>query len=404
MRVLHVVKTSDGASWAASQAAVLVRSGVEVHVALPRAEGRTVEAWRRAGAAIHIADLSLPVRHPGQFGIVARGARRLVAEVQPDLIHSHFVTTTLTLRLALGKRHKVPRVYQVAGPLHLEHWPSRLADLLTAGQPDYWVASSRCIQRHYEQARVPSSRLFLSYYGTDIMVGQRRGFLREQLGIPEDAFVVGNINYIYPPKYYLGQRVGLKRHEDVIDALAIVMAKLKNVYGALIGNTLPGYPASYEKALRNRARNAGEGRILMPGHFSTEQVRESWADFDCVVHVPSSENCGGVVEPLFAGLPVIASNVGGLPEVVLDGVTGKLVPVANPAALASAIVSVLSNLGYWRTLAANGRALVQAMFDVNRTGIEILQIYRHILSGVSRPSDFTADFLEVAPSRQLTLA
>jgi hypothetical protein len=49
---------------------VLVRAGVEIHVALPRAEGRTVEAWRRAGTTIHIADLSLPVRQPGRFGTV----------------------------------------------------------------------------------------------------------------------------------------------------------------------------------------------------------------------------------------------------------------------------------------------------------------------------------------------
>ena len=129
IRALHLVKTSDGAHWAANQVAVLVREGIEVHVALPSADGRTMQQWRETGAVIHIADLSLPARQPARFPTVRRTLRRLVDEVQPDVIHSHFVTTTLMLRLALGRGHRIPRIFQVAGPLHLEHWHSRRADL-----------------------------------------------------------------------------------------------------------------------------------------------------------------------------------------------------------------------------------------------------------------------------------
>ena len=183
MRVLHVVKTSDGASWAASQAEVLVRSGVEVHVALPSDQGRTVAAWRRAGAHIHIADLSLPLSRPHQIAETLKRTRRLVDEVQPDIIHSHFVTTTLTLRLALGRNHRIPRVYQVAGPLHLEHWHTRQADLRTAGEADYWIASSRCIQhyRHMEYQRAAVSELLW----LPSIVGATTGMLRAKLGFPQ---------------------------------------------------------------------------------------------------------------------------------------------------------------------------------------------------------------------------
>lgn len=389
MRVLHVVKTSDGALWAANQAEMLVRSGVEVHAALPSEQGRTMEAWRDSGAHLHIADLSLPLREPQRLVDTVRRIRRLVDEVQPDLIHSHFVTTTLALRLALGKQHKVPRIFQVPGPLHLEHWHTRLADLLTAGTADYWIGSSKCIVEHYRAAQISADRLFLSYYGVHVTAQQCTGALKRRLSLPADAKLVGNINYIYPPKRFLGESAGLKGHEIVIDALAEVVEKRGDVYGVLIGATHPLYSKSkYEEKLRERAQIAGRGRILMPGYFGPSEVAQSWPEFDCAVHFPVSENCGGVVEPLAAGVPVIAADIGGLPEVVIDNLTGKIVSERTPRALAHGIIHVLSDLEQWRTKAWLGQRLVNHMFDVQRTASEVHAIYRAVLQGAPRPEPF----------------
>ncbi len=389
MRVLHAVKTSDGAHWAANQVAVLVREGVDVHVALPRAEGRTMEQWRQTGATIHIADLSLPARRPARYPDAAKKLRRLVDEVQPDLIHSHFVTTTLMLRLALGKGHRIPRIFQVAGPLHLEHWHSELADLSTAGPQDYWIPSSRCIQQHYLRAGVERERTFLSYPGwkVETFSARRQSYLQQRLRLQPGTRLVGNINLMYPPKYFLGQTVGLKCHEDVIDALGTVCGRMPDVHGVLIGDSF-GRAPWYEQRLRQRARRTAGDRIVLPGLFGPQEVAQSWPDFDCAVHVPLSENCGGVLEPLLAGVPVIASAVGGIPEVVMDGLTGKLVPVRSPKALANAVIEVLGDLDAHRGLAATGQSLVQHMFDVKRTGHEIAEIYRHILHGSARPAEF----------------
>jgi glycosyltransferase involved in cell wall biosynthesis len=400
MRILHVVKTSDGASWAANQAAVLSKLGVDVHIALPNSTGRTVDAWRQSGATIHIADLSLPVRQPAQFSTVARNAVRLVDEVQPDLIHSHFVTTTITLRLALGRHHKVPRVFQVAGPLHLEHWHALRLDLVTAGEPDYWIGSSRCITEHYRRAGVSASRLFLSYYGIKVenYFAERQFYLHKRLNLDPETIVVGNINFMYPPKYLLGQRVGLKCHEDVIDALGIVTARSSGVKGVLIGGVF-GKRRSYEDRLRKRASRIADNRVMLPGLFSSPEVAQSWPDFDCAVHVPLSENCGGVLEPLLAGVPVVASSVGGIPEVVIEGVTGRLVPMRDPKRLASVVLEVLADLGRYRDLALTGQELVRQMFDVNRTGREVHEAYRSILHGAVRPFEFDSrDYLSTLRS------
>lgn len=393
MRVLHVVKTSDGAGWAARQAMVLVKQGIEVHVAVPRPDGTAIPLWKEAGAHIHIANLSFPARRPWMLPEMCAAARRLVAEVNPDLIHSHFVGTTLLLRVALGRNGEIPRVFQVPGPLHLEHAIPRGADVATAGANDYWIGSSRCILQHYRNAGVGEGRLFLSYYGGPMRATERSGYLRQKLGVEEGAKIVGNINLIYPPKRFLGHSVGLKCHEDVIDAIEIVQRSRSDVVGVLIGGTFGSVDMRYEEGLKARARDIGHGRILMPGYFGTEEVRQSWPDFDCAVHVPLSENCGGVVEPLLAGVPTIAGITGGLPEVVIDGITGLSIPIRNPEALASSILTVLDNPDLYQRMALLGRRLVTKMFDIERTGIEVEQIYRHIVEGAATPTAFSAEMV-----------
>jgi glycosyltransferase involved in cell wall biosynthesis len=386
MRVLHVVKTSEGALWAAREVAELVARGVDVHVALPSLEGAAMPEWRRSGAHLHVCPLDLPTRAPWRMADACRAARRLVDAAQPDLIHSHFVGNTLLLRTALGKRHPVPRVFQVPGPLHLEHRPFRALDLASAGPRDYWVGTSQFIVDAYRRAGAPDGRVFLSYHGGSASNPsvERTGWLRRRLGIGDREYVVGNANYMYPPRAWLGQKTGIKCHEQVIDALGMVLKKRSDVAGVLIGGVF-GRGHWYEQRLRERARIGGGGRIHMPGYMNGGEIAASWADFDCAVHIPLSENCGGVLEPLLAGVPTIAARVGGLPELVRDGATGKTVRGSDPAELAAAILEVLDRLPEYRALAANGRALAGAMFDVRRTAGEVLAIYRHMLNSACPP-------------------
>src|ERR1700722_5390540 len=175
---------------------------------------------------------------------------------------------------------------------------------------------------------------------------------------------------MYPPKRFLGQTVGLKCHEDVIDALTIVTRERPDVVGVFVGEPFRG-AAWYEGKLRARALNKAGDRVRFAGYLCPAEIASAWADFDVAVHVPLSENCGGVLEPLLAGIPTVAGLVGGLPELVVDGVTGKTVPTRNPAALARAVNEVLSDLPRYRELAQAGRRLVRTMFDVSRTGHEI---------------------------------
>lgn len=381
MKILQVVKTSDGAFWAVRQVSELIKQGVEVHVVLPKATGAALGAWQKTGALLHYLDCSLPVRSLWSIRRKTKKIRDLVEKITPDLIHSHSVTTTIMLRLALKGRYNIPRLFQVPGPLHLEQKYTRYFEILTAGKLDFWIASSRYTFDLYLAYGIPFERLFLSYYSTELthFNHQKTGYLTKKLNIPADAFVVGNINLIYQPKKFLGHQVGLKCHEDVIEAISLAQAKNDNIWGVLIGGTFSGSPL-YEKKLREMAEKKGNGKILMPGKFSAEEVGLCWPDFDCAVHVPLSENCGGVVEPMLCAVPTIAGQVGGLPEVVQHDITGITVPIQRPDLLADAILEVVNNQQKYQDMAERGRQLASNMFDPVRCTKEIHTIYEHVLN------------------------
>ena len=378
MRVLHLLKTAVGARWALCQTRELVKLGVDVHVALP--EGPLVDAYRSAGVSVHLAQLDLPVSRPWAFPRVAGDLRRLVDRVRPDIIHSHFVGTTLTMRLALGRRHATPRVFQVPGPLHLEHTPYRQLDLFSAGRQDYWIGSCRWTRDRYGRAGVEPGRRFLSYYGTDVEHMQATGVpgaLRAELSLRPATKVVGMVAYMYAPKRWLGQWRGVKGHEDLIDAVALCVSRGLDVVCVMAGGAWNGAIA-YERQVRAYGRRKLGDRAIFLG--TRGDVARIYPDIDVAVHPSLSENVGGAAESLLMGRPTIATHVGGVPDVISHGETGWLVPPRDPARLATAIADALASPEGARRMAAAGQARARQLLDVRENAREIRQIYEAILS------------------------
>ncbi len=386
MKVLHLVKTARGAEWARRQVAVLVASGVEVVVALPGgAKGPEAGAWKRTGAALADADLDITARQPWKAAAAVQRCRALVDAVRPDLIHSHFVSTTVAARLALGRTHPIPRLFQVAGPLHLEHRAFRRLDLATAGPRDGWIATCRWTADAYRRFGVPAQRVWTSYYGTDLtsFASAPRGRFRGDLGVTPMTPLVGIVAYMYAPRAYLGQRVGIKGHEDFIEAMRRVRGLRRGVVGVVVGGPWAG-GTRYAEQLRHLAGTACGTGIRFAG--VRDDVPAVYRDLDVAVHPSLSENCGGAVESLAAACPTIATTVGGLPDVVVPGKTGWLIPPRDPDALAAAILGVLTDPLEARRRARAGQDHVQALFDVERTGREVLGIYHEVLDRAPAPA------------------
>jgi glycosyltransferase involved in cell wall biosynthesis len=378
MRVLHLLKTSAGASWALRQMRELVNLGIDVHVALP-ADGPLVRDYTAAGIQVHPAQFDFPLSRPWTAPARFKQLRELVSEIQPSLIHSHFVGTTLTMRLALGKNHLIPRIFQVPGPLHLEHAFFRQAELMTAGSADKWVGSCQWTCRQYNRYGISPERLFLSYYGVDIerFKAGEKGKLRHEFGIGSRSQIVGMVAYMYAPKRHLGQRRGLKGHEDLIDAIALCLKEGQDIFCVFIGGAWNNATA-YEKQVRAYAQQRLGQRAIFLGTRS--DVAELYPDIDVVVHPSHSENVGGTAESLLLAVPTIASNVGGLPDLVKHQETGWLVPSKSPERLAEAIRETLQHPRRAREMAVAGQQLASQLFDVKQTARQVSQIYQTILT------------------------
>ncbi len=134
---------------------------------------------------------------------------------------------------------------------------------------------------------------------------------------------------------------GIKGHEDFIVALARLREERPDVRGIMIGGTW-GNRHWYEDRVRYFGKRICDGGLLFCG--TRTDISTVYPDLDVAV-VPSHSDglAYSVVEPLLGGVPVVATNAGGIPDLIRDGDTGWLVPPRNPEALARAALEALGN-------------------------------------------------------------
>lgn len=358
MHILHLIKTSEGATWALNLLQEIKERHPEItySVAIPFG-GKHLTAYLKLCRDVYEFDYQV------DLSIFQRGKklRSIVKKDNPDIIHGWFVQTTLYSRLFLRK-FNIPKIFQVVGPFHLEHFTLRWADILSADKNDYWIASSKCVYNKYKEYRINDNRLFLNYPYTDVYKLlddtkniKKRDF-RLEYNIPREYKIIGTASYFYPPKFY--EKFGIKGHEYLLKTFAKILRKRQDIVLIIAGSSF-GKSSGYENKIKQLAYSLDPKRIIFSGKYS--HVYEVIDNFDAFLYLSKSENLGGVFESLLYKIPTIASNRGALPELVIDQVTGYLVDLNNIEEIAVKTLKVLEQNN--EDMTHEGRKKVIATFD-----------------------------------------
>lgn len=341
-----------------SMSGVAERLGVRI-VTVPELH-REISPLRDLRSVYHLAELIRELRpqilhtHTAKAGAIGRLAALVAGDAAPPIVvhtfHGH-----------------VLRGY--FGPLRsgffrlLERWLTRRTTALVAVSPevrDDLVALGIAPVDKFTVVRLGIE--------LDSRVGPPDGDgteTRRLLGIPPDRFVVG----------WVGRMTGVKRTDDVL--LAVRRLRDRGVDAALcmVGD------GPDRDAVERRAHELG---IVRDSFFLGYQddVAPFYAAFDALILPSANEGTPvSAIEALAGGRPVVATRVGGVPDVVRDGVDGFLVDPGDVEAMAERLAALAADRDLRARMGRAGRAEVHERYSVDRLLDDMDQLYRRLLAG-----------------------
>lgn len=341
-------------AWAAREAGLAV-----VEVPLGQLRGRRAP-WTAASA-------------------LARGAAALGQVAQDfgaDLLHANVLRAAAYTAWA-SLRTGIPLVWHVR-------------DVHDMRRPDEWLlvhVLSRaargilCISRATAQALPPAARAKVHFVPNGLDLGRfdparaQPQALRARWGAGPGEVLVGTVGWLAP----------WKQVEHFVEMAAQVARECPEVRFVVVGEAASPRYAGYVADLRARAQRVLKERIRFVGVLPAEEMPAAMAALDLLVHTARSEPFGRVLlEAMAMERPVVAYADGGVPEVVVDGETGLLVPPGDAAALARAVARLARDRPRREALGRAGREWVLAHFTAEAVARRVEEVYREILNGVRR--------------------
>ncbi len=279
----------------------------------------------------------------------------------PLILHVHSRRGVLPT-LLVGRWLRLPIVlhWRVAAPM-----PSVFRYLA-----DAVIAVSQAAAQQAQRAGFPETRIHIIYSGTEAErfapSPEAQGQARRELGADEASFVVAAAGRLVAGKGY--------------DVLLKAVANLSPTERPILLLAGEGPQEAAMKELANSLGILSQVRFL---GFQQDIRPILWAA-DVFVHVPTHfpEGVPNVIlEAMAAGLPVIGSKVGGIPEIVCDGETGLLVPPDDPSALSEALKALRSDPRQRQQMGERAQARVRQYHDAHQIPLRVLAVYQQVLSG-----------------------
>jgi glycosyltransferase involved in cell wall biosynthesis len=288
-----------------------------------------------------------------------------------DIVHAHSFRTELGSVLWGRLFGRAPRVVRTVHNVDEFYVSPRYATLtrLSARGLDRIVAISDAVATYLrDEAALPDQKVVRIHYGIDPTPYQPDVLppSRRPEGDPLRRPTIGVVARLAPQK---GHRV-------LFDALPAIKAAVPDVHARLVGHE----ELSTTAELMAQALQTGVAEYVDFEGFRSD-IPQVMADLDVFVLPSLWEGFGLVLlEAMAAGRPVVASAVGPIPEIVVDGVTGLLVPPGDSAALAEAITRLLRDPDLAAAYGRAGRARVERELRVETMVTRTEALYDELLS------------------------
>ena len=355
MKIVHLLIGGDvaGGQAVALRLARAARDrGDEVAFVAPE-RGPFTELAEREGFPVDV----LPLRRSFQLGAAWRLAR-LLHRRKVDVLHTHTLAAANVLSRLAARAAGVPVVSHLHIENHFRPATRRLLaglDNATARLAARLVAVSEDTRRAYERQGYPGGRIEVVYNGIDL---------------PPN----GEFRRNEPPRIgEIARLCDVKGQRELLHALA----RLPEAQLVLAGRDLE-QGGAYQDALERESERLGvRERVEFGFHDDVPALLETLD----VVALPSWTEGLPIVllEAMAHARPVVATTVGGTPELVADGETGFLVPPRDPEALTAALRRVLDDPDLGRRLGEAGRARVAERFSADEQAQRILAIYDELV-------------------------
>jgi glycosyltransferase involved in cell wall biosynthesis len=321
--------------------------------------GADADRFHRALDARNVPWRRVPCGHDVSPRLAASFISTVRAE-RPDLLHTHMVHADVygsvaahALRLPfLSTRHNDDRY--LLGPF-------KYVDRAFMSGVAGIVAISDAVREFHVRAGLPAQKLVTIHYGLDELPAAESELTPEAAGIPPDA----------PLVLAIGRLIEQKDHATLLGAFARVRDDIPDARLTILGW------GRLEEATKARVRELGlEDAVLLPGRVEPA----AWlARADVFAHTSRWEGFGIVLlEAMLSGLPVVATRVSAVPEIVVDGETGILVPVGDEVAIAAALSALLADPERRQRLGEAGRGRARAEFSVARMTDRTMALYESV--------------------------
>jgi glycosyltransferase involved in cell wall biosynthesis len=293
----------------------------------------------------------------------------LMQRASPDLLHANSLAMG-RLTGSVADRLAIPTSSHLRDIIHIS--ASAMADL---NRNRRLIAVSRATRDAHVARGMNADRVVVVRNGINLEQFQprpRQGWLRQELGLPDSAVLLATIG-----------QIGLRKGQDVLaEAAPEIVRAIADAHFLILGSrsSTKAESIEFEQAIHRRFAEHG-----LTTHLHCMGYRDDVAtlltELDLVVHPANQEPYGRVLlEAAASGVPVVATDVGGTAEIVIDGMTGRLVPPRDSKGLATAVIGLLQDRELMQSMSIGARECAVSEFEISRCGHRLAEEWKKVLA------------------------